>query len=101
MAEQVAQDHRRLKLVVIGLGLALVVGFFALILGAAWKFRHKAPAATAPASLSVSLPADTRITSTALTATELALTTEGPAGRQVFVVDRRTGKLRQIFTVGP
>jgi hypothetical protein len=93
MAEQVPQDFRLLKAVVIGLGLAIIAGFGLLIWGLVSQGNHIGHATMAP----VVIPEGASVTQMALSDRMLALKVEGQGGEEILLVDMKSGAvLRRV-----
>lgn len=101
MAQQVTQDHRVLKAIVIGLGGLLVLGFAVLVIGLIVKSKPPRPAQTsAPEPLR--LPADASIVDMALADRTLVLRVKQPSGEQLVVVDLVSGAVvKRIPVIRP
>jgi len=99
MTEQVAQDHRLLKAIVIGLGIALVIGFGLLI----WGLVSQGGRLGGDGAGGIVLPEGSQISQMALSDKMLALRLEGAGANEIVLVDVRNGRIvRRIpVTTGP
>jgi len=87
MTEQVAQDHRLLKAIVIGLGIALVIGFGLLI----WGLVSQGGRLGSGGAEAIVLPEGAEIAQMALSDKMLALRLEGAGENEILLVDVRNG----------
>jgi hypothetical protein len=95
---------RLLKFVVIGLGVVLVGGFLAVVLGIAYEASHpskvaRVQAAAVPVaadtgpSFDVAVPEGAQVVSTSLDGERLALTLKTQSGPEIVVIDLRRRKV--------
>jgi hypothetical protein len=101
MAQQLTQDHRLLKGIVIGLGLLIVLGFGALVVGLATKAGR--PAALKPAAAVAAapliLPKDATIAGMAMSERQLALHVTMSDGEELVLIDLQTARVVQRIPI--
>jgi hypothetical protein len=97
MEEEVTQNHRLLKVIVVTLGV-LIVAMLALMVGTViWRMKHApAPPAPAAAAISTDLAVPPGSTVLGMTPTERELylhLRDGEGYDHIYVLDRRNGDL--------
>jgi len=90
MAQQVAQDHRVLKAVVVGLGVLIILGVGALIVGIAVKGGK---VAGKPASAPLLLPQDASIADMAISERQLVLHVTMKDREELMLIDLQSGRV--------
>jgi hypothetical protein len=102
MTQQLTQDHRLLKGVVIGLGLLIVLGFGALVIGLATKggkvATAKAPVASADA-VPLILPKDASIADMTMSERQLVLRVTMAGGEELVLIDLPSGRVVQRIPI--
>lgn len=106
MPPAVTQNVRALKITVIVLGVLLVLGFIALVVGLILEFAGPgeegssearsealAPAGSAPGAAQLALAPDAVIERMALDGSRVALQIRDDAGARIILVDLRHGRL--------
>jgi len=98
MEEEVTQNHRLLKVIVVTLGV-LIVAMLALMVGTViWRMKHApeppAPAAAASVSTDLAVPPGSTVLGMTPTERELYLRLrDGDGNEHIYVLDRRNGDL--------
>jgi hypothetical protein len=94
MAQAVSQDLRRLKSVVVVLGVILVVGFAALLATIALRLAHFGRAST-ETPVTLSLPREAEIGHVALDGKRLVLHVQRAGAEEILVVDLESGAVER------
>ena len=95
---------RSLKIIVVVLGVALVGGTLTLIGALVWRGSHRAPGADpagTPYSAILALPAGAEVESIQTAGDRLVLLIRSPAGRQMVVLDPRSGRTIGTIALRP
>ena len=105
MAQHLAEDHRLLKAIVIGLGVLIVLGFGALIFGLATKGSKPSaanlavPAAPAPVGPPLVLASDANIADMTMSEHRLVLRVTMAHSEELVLIDLPSGQVVQRIPV--
>lgn len=100
MTQQVTQDHRLLKAVVIGLGLLLLLGTGALIFGLVAKGAKHSPAPIAAGSAEpLILPQGASIADMAVAERQIVLRVTQAEREELVLIDLQTGRVARRIPI--
>lgn len=94
-------NPRALKIVVIGMGIALLVGFAAVIVTVMYQIKHpKAEPLRPPRTLAANLAPGGRVEHVTLDGSRLALDLSDIDGRRIVVFDLQKGRATDVIQLG-
>ena len=102
MAQELTENHRALKALVIGMAVLIVISLAMIVTTIIYRLSHQADSAGLPPATSLALPAGSRALSASTADGRITLLLEdGGGGQSLLVLDAATGKRLSLIALAP